>query len=75
MQHQQFRLKDSIYVLEEPTLGLYVCLNRAGAAHNPPRLKPLPLATMAPATPYCRALLAAAGTALGQPHELVRIDG
>lgn len=72
MHQPQFCLKDSVYALEEPATGLYI----GGLADEPraPRLTPLRLATLAPATPYCRAQLAAAGAALQQPHELVRVD-
>ena len=70
-QHPKFRLKDSVYALEDPNLGIYIALK--GPA---PRLKPLRLATLAPATAAGRRELAivASGTIAGQPHELVRVD-
>lgn len=71
MDSKQFHLKDSVYALEEPNLGLYIRLNK-----NAPQVGPLRLATLAPATPPCRnELVSRAGAVLaGQPHELVRID-
>ncbi len=71
MSHQQFRLKDSVYALEEPNLGLYIRLTP-----NAPQVGPLRLASLAPATSSGRVdLVSRAGAVLtGQPHELVRVD-
>jgi hypothetical protein len=69
---QSFRLKDSVYVLEDPQVpGLYFNLRGERAT-----LKPLRLSTLAPATPYCRIELCAAAVdkLQGVPHELVRMD-
>lgn len=72
MSTKQFRLKDSVYVLEDPSVpGLYFSL-----AGERPQLKPLRLSTLAPATPYCRMQLCAAACERlqGVPHELARVD-
>jgi len=71
MSRQQFRLKDSVYALEEPNLGLYIVLTQ-----NAPHLAPLRLASLAPATLLGRGDLVSRAAAVftGQPHELVRLD-
>lgn len=71
MRREQFHLKDSVYAVEEPTLGLFFRLKTP-----PPRIAPLPLATLAPATLPGRLQLAERAAALlqGVPHELVRVD-
>ena len=71
MYHPQFRLKDSVYAVEEPNLGLYFRLTTPR-----PQVGPLRLASLAPATPPGRADLVsrAAVPLAGMPHELVRID-
>ncbi len=67
----QARLKQSVYALQEPTLGSYIALR--GPA---PKLTPLHLATICPATEACREELArlASVRLAGIPHELVRVD-
>ena len=71
MQAQQHRLKDSVYALEEPTLGLYLCL-----AGETPRVAPLRQASIVPAASSSRAELVcrAAAVLSGQPYEIVRVD-
>ncbi len=70
-QPRQIRLKASVYALVEPTLGAYLSVRGAE-----PRLAPLHLATIAPATEECRECLArlASSKLAGIPHELVRVD-
>lgn len=65
------RLKDSVYALEEPNLGLYIRF-----APDAPQVAPLRQASVVPATPPARADLVCRAAAVfsGQPHELVRID-
>jgi hypothetical protein len=69
--HPQFRLKDSVYAIEEPNLGLYFRL-----AVPLPKIGPLRLASLAPATPSGRRdlVVRAAAPLAGMPHELVRVD-
>ena len=69
---QRHRLKKPVYALEIPTVpGLFIRI--AGAY---PRLRKLPQATLAPATPKGLAWLAErAGAALqGQVYEVVRLQ-
>jgi hypothetical protein len=68
----KYRLKQSVLVLQHPEVpGLYYDV--AGAS---PRAVPMPLCTMAPASPEYRAQLctAAAQKLNGTPHEIVRLD-
>lgn len=71
MPHPQHRLKDSVYALEEPTLGLYILFTP-----DAPRVAPLRQASLAPANPTGRSELVcrAAAVLSGQPYELVRVD-
>lgn len=65
-------LKCSVYALQDPETGQYIALTGAT-----PKLAPLHLATLAPATPVCLSKLqqlASAKLAGRTPHELVRVD-
>jgi hypothetical protein len=65
-------LKGSVYALQDPATGQYIALH--GAA---PKLAPLHLATLAPASADCLAKLeqlASQKLAGSTPHELVRVD-
>lgn len=64
-----FRLKDSVYALEDPASGLYISVKGPT-----PKLRPLRLATLAPATPPCRSELILASAAVNATGELVRVD-
>ena len=70
-QHPQHRLKDSVYALEEPNLGLYLRLTP-----NAPQVAPLRLASLAPADYGGRRDLVSRAAAVlqGQVYELVRVD-
>jgi len=66
------RLKQAVYALQDPATGQYIALHGAT-----PKLAPLHLATMAPASAECLAKLqqlASAKLAGSTPHELVRVD-
>lgn len=70
MANQQFRLKDSVYAFEDPVFsGLYITLKGPQ-----PKLQPLRLATLAPATPACRNELILASAAAHATGDLVRVD-
>jgi hypothetical protein len=65
-------LKCSVYALQDPATGQYISFRGAT-----PKLAPLHLATLAPATPECLGKLEQlASQKLGSntPHELVRVD-
>lgn len=64
-----FRLKDSVYALEDPASGLYISVKGPT-----PKLRPLRLATLAPATPDCRRELILASVAANATGDLVRVD-
>lgn len=67
---ERFRLKDSVYALEDPASGLYIRFTTQQA-----RLEALPRATLAPATQRCRRELIARAVALPSAGcELVRVD-
>lgn len=68
-QHPKFRLKDSVYALEDPVSGLYITLKGPK-----PKLQPLRLATLAPATPHCRSELILASSQANATGDLVRVD-
>lgn len=65
------RFKTSVYAVQEPTLGKYIAFRG-----EVPKLVPLHLATLAPATEACRDCLVqlASEKLAGIPHEFVRVD-
>ncbi len=71
MQQQGVRLKASVYALEDAATGQTIA-----ARGDRPKVAPLHLSTIAPATPECRTALERLASARlnGVAYDLVRVD-